>query len=83
MRPADMPTCILCWWCEVADGVGITAPLCNGCLGGVVGGVVVEVGDGADQAVRVAHSRHTHLHNKDTKLMFHHGFQQMPDIGEQ
>mmetsp|Transcript_27247 Transcript_27247/g.59503 ORF Transcript_27247/g.59503 Transcript_27247/m.59503 type:complete len:1448 (-) Transcript_27247:88-4431(-) len=46
---------------EVGDGVGVGAALGDGRLRGVVGGVVVQVGDGADQAVGVARLGHAHL----------------------
>mmetsp|Transcript_21009 Transcript_21009/g.46075 ORF Transcript_21009/g.46075 Transcript_21009/m.46075 type:complete len:1268 (+) Transcript_21009:731-4534(+) len=46
---------------QVGDGVGVGAALGNGGLAGVVGGVVVDVGDGANQGVRVADTRHADL----------------------
>lgn len=54
-------TCVLSRWGEVGDGVGVGTPLCNGGLRGIVGGVVVDVGDGADEAIWVAQIGHTHL----------------------
>ena len=46
---------------EVGDGVGVGPALGNGGLAGVVGRVVVDVGDAADQGVGVAHITHAHL----------------------
>lgn len=47
--------------CEVGDRVSIGAALGNGGLAWVVGCIVVQVGDVADQRVRVAHPAHAHL----------------------
>jgi len=46
---------------EVGDGVGVGAPLGDRGLARVVGRVVVQVGQVADEAVRVAHAGHAHL----------------------
>jgi hypothetical protein len=46
---------------EVADGFGIAASLGDRRLRGVVGGVVVEVRRGANQAVGIAGTGHAHL----------------------
>ena len=52
---------ILSGWGQVGDGVGVGAALGNGGLAGVVGRVVVQVGQVADEGVWVAHPTHAHL----------------------
>lgn len=51
---------------EVRDGSGVRATLGDSGLGGVVGGVVVDVRDGVDQTVGVARAGHAHLLRRST-----------------
>lgn len=46
---------------QVGDGVGVGPPLGNGGFRWIVGSVVVDVGDGADEAVWVTQVRHADL----------------------
>jgi hypothetical protein len=49
---------------KVRDGGSVGTALGDSCLRRVVGGIVVEVGEGADEAVRVAGAGHTDLHRE-------------------
>ena len=46
---------------EIGDSVCIGAPLGNGRLRWVVGSIIVDVGNAADETVGVAQVRHAHL----------------------
>ncbi len=60
LQPLVQPR-VFCRGGEVADGLGVAAPFGDRRFGGVVGSVIVEVGDGADQVIGVAGTGHAHL----------------------
>jgi hypothetical protein len=51
---------------KVRDGGSVGTALGDGSLRRIVGSVVVKVGKGADEAIRIARARHTDLHTART-----------------
>mmetsp|Transcript_86089 Transcript_86089/g.150116 ORF Transcript_86089/g.150116 Transcript_86089/m.150116 type:complete len:651 (-) Transcript_86089:2100-4052(-) len=54
-------TSVLSGWCQVGHTSGVRTTLSNGGLRGVIGSIVVQIGEGTEQTVRVASIGHTHL----------------------